>query len=519
MSLEIEIPVAELKQVLPGFNKIIPKSALPVLGCLKATVENGEVKLQATNFDDTATVSMGRCGNGNGSMLVPYEELNKVVKGCAATDMIRLSAKTNEATINYPIGSSRVDRKLSFTDPKDWPETTTEINEPSIPVDGTLKEALQHALDCSSDDSSRYVLQSAFLDMRDPKANYVVGTNGHVIFSANSFHFGMKDSLIVPNRKFLHWKGFMDVDTWALSSLAPVKAVPGARGKNAVEERPGYVQFKSDRWTFITRQIEGNYPNWKQAVPAEFKTTVKLSAEAIKFIADVVPKMPCADSTYLTIYLVVEAGTLSLVANAHRNDPWTKLQVSGAVVDGSAVTVAINRTFLAKAMELGLDEIALIDTLSPVLFRKDGRRLLVSPLRPEGSPTAPTPAVKKVETVPANAQPDQAIEPPPVNEVPAIQPSESTSAPATTAENQERTTIMPEEPQQQAKSAKTEKPQSAYDQLQDMVERTRTTLKGVVSDLNDLSKTVSQAYREKRATEREIDSIRQSLNEIRRMKI
>ena len=78
---------------------------------------------------------------------------------------------------------------------------------------------------------------------------------------------------------------------------------------------------------------------------------------------------------------------------------------------------------------------------------------------------------------------------------------------------------MPEEAQPQTKATKGEKPQSAYDQLQDMVEGIRTTLKGVVSDLADLSKTVSQAYREKRATEKEIESIRESLNEIRKMKI
>jgi len=164
--LEIEIPVAELKQVLPGLNKVIQKSSLAVLGCVKATVENGEVKLQATNLEDTATVNMGRCGAGSGSMLVPYEELNKVVKGCAATDTIRLAARTKETTINYPIGVTRVERKLSFMDPKEWPETTVLINEPSIPVTEIIKETLVQALDCSSDDSSRFVLQSAFLDSR-----------------------------------------------------------------------------------------------------------------------------------------------------------------------------------------------------------------------------------------------------------------------------------------------------------------------------------------------------------------
>ena len=110
--LEMEIPVSELRSVLPGLSKVISKSStLPVLGCVRATVNNGDVKLEVTNLDDTATVNMGSRGAGSGSVLVPFEELNKVVKGCAAVDTIRLTATSKEAIINYPIGSNRVDRK------------------------------------------------------------------------------------------------------------------------------------------------------------------------------------------------------------------------------------------------------------------------------------------------------------------------------------------------------------------------------------------------------------------------
>lgn len=66
---------------------------------------------------------------------------------------------------------------------------------------------------------------------------------------------------------------------------------------------------------------------------------------------------------------------------------------------------------------------------------------------------------------------------------------------------------------------KRQKTESAHDLLLEMVEGIRTHLKGVVSDLNDLSKTVSLAYREKRTTDKEIESIRESLNEIRKLRI
>lgn len=99
MSLEIEIPVAELKSVLPGLSKVVNRSStLPVLGCVRASVENEQVKLRVTNLEDTATVNLGGRGSGNGAVLVALEELNKVAKNCAPTDTIRLCA-TKEGTV------------------------------------------------------------------------------------------------------------------------------------------------------------------------------------------------------------------------------------------------------------------------------------------------------------------------------------------------------------------------------------------------------------------------------------
>jgi len=443
----------------------------------------------------------------------------------------------DEATINYPIGNNRMDRRLFFVNPAEWPEIPTEIHEPSIPVDDTLKEAIQNAFDCSCQDSARFILQSAFLDARDPKANYVVGSDGRVLFSANSFQFGLRESLIIPNRKFLHWRGFLDDTNCQLSSLAPVIAVPATKGKEKVDERPGYVQFKSDRWTFITRHIAGEYPNWKNVLPSRFNTLVHLPKESVQFIMSAVPKMPCPDSITEGIQLVVKDGTLSLSSIAAGDTDWTTLLVPGAEVDGDAVTVAMNRNFLMRALEFGLDELGINDELSPVVFRKDGRRMVISCIRREAvEPTTPETAP---ENTPATApkEPAVASSPAPTAPVaPAIESPDakdkvndtaSTAAPnaALTAaiQPEERTSSMPEQvTHQETKSTRTDKcakPQSAYDQLQDMVEGIRASLKGVATDLNELSKTVAQAYREKRATDKEIESIRGSLNEIRKMKI
>lgn len=73
--------------------------------------------------------------------------------------------------------------------------------------------------------------------------------------------------------------------------------------------------------------------------------------------------------------------------------------------------------------------------------------------------------------------------------------------------------------EKQVQPEQTDKPEtSAFEKLEEQVETIKTTLKGVVTQLSDVLKTVSQAYKEKRATDKEMESIRESLQEIQRIK-
>ena len=87
MNVEIEIPVAELKSVLPGLSKITSRSAtLPVLQCIKVSLDPGEkiISLQAHNLDEIATVRIPNKANGlSGELLVPLEPISKIVKACS----------------------------------------------------------------------------------------------------------------------------------------------------------------------------------------------------------------------------------------------------------------------------------------------------------------------------------------------------------------------------------------------------------------------------------------------------
>ncbi|MCX6929843.1 MAG: hypothetical protein NT154_42510 [Verrucomicrobia bacterium] len=44
-------------------------------------------------------------------------------------------------------------------------------------------------------------------------------------------------------------------------------AQPAHEGQPAQEARLGYVKLQGGPWTFMTEEISGKFPDWKQAVP------------------------------------------------------------------------------------------------------------------------------------------------------------------------------------------------------------------------------------------------------------
>ena len=80
MNVEIEIPIAELKSKLPGLAKIVPRSSnLPILQCIKVSLQQNSIVLKAHNLDEVATVTLPKQANGlSGELLVPMEILTKI---------------------------------------------------------------------------------------------------------------------------------------------------------------------------------------------------------------------------------------------------------------------------------------------------------------------------------------------------------------------------------------------------------------------------------------------------------
>ena len=301
MNNEIVIPVQELKVALPGLSKIVGKSrTLPVLQSVRVARDaEGKVSILATDLDAFATYTVKEAQSGPAmEILVPLDQLTKTVKGMKLEGTITLIPDGKEKVkLRYSIGGNQVRQTVNALSASEFPPVP-KVNQPPMPLEPGFGLALRQALECCSEDSTRPILNGACLDVRDKKLHYVVGTNGRCLFSANSFCFDLKKSVIIPDSKFLEWPDLMDDEPASLSVEPGEEAQPANDGKPAKEATAGWVKLESGRWTFITREILGKFPNWKQAIPETSGkwTRVNLSDEAIKQLVLVTPNLPGGDS-------------------------------------------------------------------------------------------------------------------------------------------------------------------------------------------------------------------------------
>jgi hypothetical protein len=305
-----------------------------------------------------------------------------------------------------------------------------------------------------------------------------VASNGTALFAANSFTFGLQKSVIIPDSKFLNWTDLME-------NGCQFAVEPPAKGSSQ-----GFIQLASGRWTFITRELDARFPHWKQSVPAmvDPTTVIRLSAQAVKQLLEVLPHLSGNEEVNRIIRLKYESQQLK-VEGRGKEVQWTGVFVQDATITGKPITIGLNREYLITALKFNLSEIQIEGPLTPLVCINEGRKMVIMPVKLEFPLTArPAPTTSPTTTTPA----------------PKPEAERKTEMPKTTS-----TTPKPEPPKPAEPSPTTS--------LIDQVEQVKETLKNVIRDLTAVIDAVKLAEKEKRASEKEVESVRSTLKKLQQV--
>jgi DNA polymerase III sliding clamp (beta) subunit (PCNA family) len=416
---EIILPVSELKKALPGLNKIVSKKAiLPVLESVQVARDaQGKVSLLATDLDSFATYHPKAAQPGPAlAALVPLAQLTRIVKGMKAEGTLDLMPLgQDKLKLRYSVAGLLVEQDVPAWPVAEFPRVP-KVNQPGIPLEPEFGTALRQALSCCSHNPARRILNGACLDVTDPQSHYLVGSNGRMLFSANSFCFDLKKSVVIPDSPFLEWTGFLDEEPGLLSVEPGQEAEPAKEGQPAQEARPSYVKLEAGPWTFITEEISGKFPDWKQAVPRPNGnwTRVDLSVQAMKQLVLVIPNLPGGDPPNCPVRLRINWNYLLVEGQNPDKADWTSIPVQEVAVRGKPTSIGLNRRYLLQALRFGLNRLEIEDALHPAVLA-DGngaKTMIIMPVNlDDGKVTGQVPARSSPGATPAPALPTASQEP------------------------------------------------------------------------------------------------------------
>lgn len=378
-----------LREALNGLRVLkLTKQVMPFLQRVLIHGFDSVVWFDGTDLDQYLRYEAGGACPASARVLVPYEVLANAAKQADANGEIRVQVD-GEPGISYPVSGSLISVPFTPLDVAEFPPKPTPAGE-AIPLPAGVLGAMREALGCASEDSSRYVLNSVYLDQ-----HAVVATDGHQLYRRNSLNLPLEKGVIFPR-----------------SGVPGILPDTEAELRLWTEHNRELAQISVGRWRWITKLVDANFPNYAQVIPRldSYGVTVRLAEADVARLRSVVPKLPGFKAPYSTVILSVAPGTGAVLKTAPKQ-PKVHVALDRSEVECSApIEVGLNAKHLLGALDTGLRELRVRDPLSPLMLVGESRIQLWMPNRLADTPPA-TPADPAPAAQPSAASADSSSDP------------------------------------------------------------------------------------------------------------
>ncbi len=261
------------------------------------------------------------------------------------------------------------------------------------------------------------------------------------------------------------------------------------------------------RWTIYLRINTSRYPRVSDIVPAveAAKARVQLSKDDIRFLVETLPQLPYDEedgNNPLTIDLNGQVAIRAKGADkeGEKAKP-TEVVLTNSHWTGDPTRIAINRTYLQRAMKLGLHDLCLHGDDSALLCQSFDRKFVWMPLGP-GAAIEPADDVVRIESPQGEiaAPIPQPITP---KEVPPM------SEPTTTTTGKAATNGQAKSDATAPKASRRKASQQDLAALIDQAVKFRTSLHDLMHESSGLVKALKQHRRQNKAIQNTLASLKQ----------
>jgi DNA polymerase-3 subunit beta len=332
---------------------VSPRSTLPVLGNVLLAVDNGRLKLSATNLEIVITCWIGANVQETGATTVPARTFAELVNALPAENVNLTLNKTTE-TLHVTCG--RVEANVKGINAEEFPVIPEPDQENRLRMEpSVLKRVISQVAFAAATDDSRPSL-TGVLTTFDGNRVTMAATDGFRL-SVRSAHIAgyaeKPTQVIIPARALNEVGRILSDDLEAVYISMP-------SGRNQ-------IIFDMDNALLVSQLIDGKFPDYAPIIPSRHNTrTVLNTAEFAKACrtADIF-----ARESSNTARVAVEpgdglSGAYATVA-ANSKETGDNVAQVDASVEGMPVEIAFNVKFMADALNVIDTPQVALETTSP----------------------------------------------------------------------------------------------------------------------------------------------------------
>jgi len=344
-------------------NVVSTRTTLPILANVLLQAVDGQLRFTTSDLDVGIRASVEVNVEKPGATTLPARRLLSIVRELPANEITVEVDSKNVASIRS--GPSFF--KILGLPEEEFPPLAKFENAKTFTLrQKDLKDALKKTAYAISTDETRYVLNGILFSFRENKLT-LVATDGRRLALVDielEFPRSHEGDVIIPSKTVNEIARLLTDD-----------------GEIKISIGENQAAFEVNGTLLVSKLIEGNYPNYKQVIPAETKERVTL--ERVIFHDAVHRVSLLASEKSNSVKLVFTKNNLEIAANTP--DVGEARESLAIAYKGRDMAIAFNPEFLmAPLKNLSVDEVFLdlIDEMSPGVVKIQGPFLyVIMPMR------------------------------------------------------------------------------------------------------------------------------------------
>lgn len=327
--MKFNIAKDELIDVLNVVSKgMSSRSTLPILSGILVSTEDSSVTFQTTDLEISIRHSVVADIEEHGRTVVPGRLFNDIAKALPDA-AVTVQTDGDQVTISC-MESSFTLSTLNAVDFPHFPEVTTntQVVLPTTDLLGAVKRVSKAV----SRDESRAILTGVFFTVEDDNLR-LVATDSYRLAVADLV---LKGQQYEPFQAIIPGRIFEDVAKLA----AQYDRVNVGFSENQ-------VVFTFGACTFVSRKIEGTYPNYRQLLPKDHACRIQMPVQEL--IA-CVKRVSLLAQAHTPVRFSFDAGEQSCTVSAKTQDVGASKAGMAAQIEGESMEIAFNHQYLLDGL-------------------------------------------------------------------------------------------------------------------------------------------------------------------------